>query len=1224
MVPARYVTLETMPLTPSGKVDRRTLPEPGSERRELGRPYAAPGTAAELLLAQQWQKILRVEPIGVDDSFFDLGGDSIRSIQVVAQAREGGFAFSLQDLLAHPSIRQLAKSGEWIEPDTPVDGLTRPFELVPEADLERLPEGLEDAYPLTALQTGMLFHSQLDPETAVYHDVVSHHLRVALDPAGVEKALSQTVARHPVLRTSFELAAYSLPLQLVHRQVEVPIELEDLSDLSREEQDRAVAAWMEAEKKRGFDWRTAPILRVQLHRRGPEEFQFSLGFHHAILDGWSLASLLTELFQLYLTLIGQGESEVSARPEVTFRDYVALERDALESEQQSAFWDDQLAGFSPSLLPRLPGGRTGAAGVGERPVEIPAETSHGLKELASATGVPLKSVLLAAHLAALGAIVGEDEVVSGLVVNGRPEGVGSERVLGLFLNSLPFRQRLKPAPWRSLVREVFETERRMTPWRRFPMAELQRRAGNVPLFETAFNYTHFHVLEGVAGVGGVEVVGSFAFERTNFTLLAGFSLSLATSEIELRLTWDRGTLSANQVAAIGAVYRWVLGAMAAELGGPAEIGGALTAAERHLLVHEWNDSGSDLGEDAGLAAAFERIASRWPDRVAIVAGELQVTFAELARRGERLARSLRRRGVGPESTVGLLAERSLDLVTAVLATVRAGGAFVPFDPAYPDERIRTMAEDAGVRLLISDDLLSARAPEGIPRLLIGEPPAGGPPAPPPAGDLPAESLAYIMYTSGSTGRPKGVAVPQRAVLRLVKGGGFAELGPEEVFLLLAPLSFDASTLELWAPLLNGARLVLAPPDRLSLAELGREIERRRVSTLWLTAGLFHQMVDSEPGALGSLRQLLAGGDVLSKRRCDRVGRELPELTLINGYGPTENTTFTCCHRMRGPQPPGGSVPIGTPIAETRVVIVDRWLRPAPVGTPGELLTGGLGLARGYHRRPALTAASFIPDPHSERPGRRLYRTGDRARWLPDGRLEFLGRLDAQVKVRGFRIEPGEIEAALEAAPGVSRAAVVAWEPGEAEERRLAAYLVPKDGTRLAIDEIRRSLAARLPEYMLPAVFVELPELPLTDHGKVDRRALPAPSTEREAAESPYVAPSSPAEELLLELLGAELRVERIGMADDFFLLGGHSLTATRLAARLSDVFRIELPLRALFESPTAAGMVGELARMVGGRDLLDEVAELYRSVHGLTEVEVRAMLAESPEGPVAGNDGGRA
>ncbi|HWN42454.1 MAG TPA: non-ribosomal peptide synthetase, partial [Thermoanaerobaculia bacterium] len=595
--------------------------------------------------------------------------------------------------------------------------------------------------------------------------------------------------------------------------------------------------------------------------------------------------------------------------------------------------------------------------------------------------------------------------------------------------------------------------------------------------------------------------------------------------------------------------------------------------------------------------------------VAVVCGGEDLTYAELERAAERIASRLFDLGVRPDDVVGLCAERSTGQIAALLGILKAGGAYLPLDPQLPGERLAGMLADAGARVLVVEEGLEDLLPAiGAARLPLRETLAAETVQERERPRVDPDNLAYVLFTSGSTGRPKGVAVTHRSVVRLVQETDYLHFGPEEVFLQFAPVSFDLSTLEIWGPLLNGGRLAIFPPGPPDLRQLGDVLERHGVTTLWLTAGLFHQMVESYLPLLRTVRQLAAGGDILSPPHVSRAFAGLPGTTLVNGYGPTEGTTFTCCHRIGVDSARGGSVPIGRPISNTRVYLLDAELCPVPVGVVGQLYAAGDGLARGYAGRPDLTAERFVPDPVSGEAGARLYATGDLARWLASGEIEFLGRADNQVKLRGFRIELGEIETALTAHPEVETAVVLAREdvPGD---RRLVAYVVPAPEQAPDVAELRGFLALRLPAYMVPTAFVLLPGLPLTANGKVDRRALPAPGLSQGAAEP--IPPRTPLEREVAKVWREVLGVERIGVDDNFWELGGHSLLATKVLSRLCDSLGLDMPLQSLFEAPTLAGF----AQSVGNHILASsgtepELGDLLDELEGLSEVELQALIEE--------------
>jgi amino acid adenylation domain-containing protein len=566
-----------------------------------------------------------------------------------------------------------------------------------------------------------------------------------------------------------------------------------------------------------------------------------------------------------------------------------------------------------------------------------------------------------------------------------------------------------------------------------------------------------------------------------------------------------------------------------------------------------------------------------PEAVAVVFEDRQLTYRELNERANQLAHHLQQLGVGPEALVGVYMERSLEMVVGLLGILKAGGAYLPLDLAYPRERVAFMLEDARAQVLLTQKTLMKELPDHTAKLLCLEESwknIARESTENPASSTTPDHLAYVMYTSGSTGMPKGVSVSHRGVVRLVKNTNYVHLGSEEVFLQFAPLAFDASTFEIWGPLLNGGRLVVFPPHLGSLEELGQVIQSHKVTTLWLTAALFHQMVDGYPEDLRHVRQLLAGGDVLLPQHVRRVLGESERTTLINGYGPTECTTFTTCYRMTGPGQVGASVSIGRPIANTTVYILDSHLHPVPIGVPGELHIGGDGLARGYLNRPELTAEKFIPNPFSHEAGSRLYKTGDLVRYLPDGNIEFLGRIDQQVKLRGFRIELGELETVLGQHPSVREVVVLAREdsPGD---KRLVAYLVIEQEPAPTSTELRGFLKEKLPDYMVPSAFVFLDAFPLTPNGKIDRKVLPKPEMGT-ASEKEHVAPRTDIESRIRAIWQEVLKQEQIGVHDNFFELGGHSLLAILIISQINKKFGVEMTPRALFEAQTVADLAEKL------------------------------------------------
>ncbi|MET0622884.1 MAG: amino acid adenylation domain-containing protein [Pyrinomonadaceae bacterium] len=1182
MIPALFVELPEMPLSPNGKVDRRRLPEPGPARPELAQAFVAPSTEGERALAEIWSQVLRLERVGVHDNFFALGGDSIRSIQVRSLARKRGLDFTLPQLFQSPTIHALASlaaSGDGQE--APARGV-RPFELISAADRELLPASVEDAYPLAMLQSGMLFHSEFNQGTAAYHNVTSYHLRAPFDLEKMQAAVGQVLARHPALRTSFDLFSYSQPLQLVHREVFAPVQVEDIRHLSEPEQKEVILRWKEAEKATPFDWSRPPLIRFRIHLRGEGTFQFSFSEHHAIVDGWSVATMLTELFSLYFSAVGlkAAPPPPPPPPSLAYRDFIALEQAALASEATEQFWLGKLKESSATTIPRWPARYREREQKGNRSmsVSVSPQTTQGLKRLAQATGAPLKSVLLAAHLRVLSMLSGQADVLTGLVANGRLEEEGGERVLGLFLNTLPFGLGLRGGSWEELVAAAFAAERELLPHRRYPMAQLQRRVRRSQLFDTSFDFTHFHVYQSLIEMK--EVLLEYdGYEETNFTLTTNFALSLETDQVWLSLYYLPRELAAEQVEAISGYYLNVLTEMAERPHGRYEHFSPLNEAEREELLLKWNDTARGDAHGRLIHEWVAAQAARQPDAVALVCPPQRLTYAELNRRANQLAHYLRGLGVGHESRVGVLLERSAEMVVSLLAVLKAGAAYVPLDPEYPRERLRYMIEDAGLSVLLTKGAAGGLADESGARVVdveqewerVGACEEGEPET-----VVSAESLAYLIYTSGSTGRPKGVQVSHGALINFLysmqREPGFEA---DDSLMAVTSLSFDIAGLELYLPLLAGGSVVLVGRQTVTDAvALIQALEEHRVTVMQATPTTWRMLVEAgwagDPGL-----KILCGGEALSLDLAEELLTR--GASVWNMYGPTETTIWSTVHRLEKHE---GGVAIGRPIDNTQVFIVDERMNPLPAGAPGELLIGGDGLARGYRNRPDITAEKFIPNPFGGAGGARLYRTGDLARFHPDGRIECLGRLDNQVKVHGYRIELGEIETVLMRHERVREAVVVARADERAglaqdELKRLVAYVIPDEQTPPDTSELHLYLKERLPDYMLPTAFVSLDAWPLTPNGKVDRKALPAPEQSRPALAAPPVAPRNALEESLAGLWSQVLGVAEVGVFDNFFELGGDSILSLQITARARQQ-GLQLRPAQIFAHPNIAALASAI------------------------------------------------
>jgi amino acid adenylation domain-containing protein len=1049
MVPALWVTLPSLPLSPSGKVDRKALPAPGAPGGGSERAYAAPVGPEEEALAEIWAGVLGVERVGREDNFFSLGGDSMLSIKVLSQARERGLSLSLQQLFLHQNIRALSEAirgGGAAEPEAPAPRVG-PFELISAEDRAKLPEDAEDAYPLAKMQAGMLFHSELHAESSIYHNTNSMHLKAPFNREVMELALRRLAARHPLLRTSFDMSGFSEPLQIVHREVTIPLEVEDLRHLTHPEQEEALERWFESEKHRLFEWKRAPLLRFSVHMRGEDRFQFSWSEHHAIVDGWSVASMTTELTVDYATLVREGpDAPPPAAPVSLYRDFVALEQRVLASEAARRYWLDmlrdgaliELAAGRPSAPPRIV----------NHDIPVAPDLSERIKEVARLLEVPIKSLLLSIHLRVLNLITGMPDLITGIVANGRLEEPDGDRVFGLFLNTLPLRFRFTGGTWGDLARRTFEIETEMIPFRHYPLAEIQRLSGGRNLFDVAFTFMHFHVMQGVSEAGSeFQGLGSKANIPTNFPLSTYFLQDPMSAAVGLFLDYDAALFDAAEITRIGNYYHRALTALAENPRGRYEDVCLLSDDERHQVLRGWNRPEAVLPEGL-LHEAFEAWAERTPGAAAVTFEGETLTYAQLNERANRLAWHLQRLGVTPESRVGVCLERSLDLVVSLYAVLKAGGAYVPLDPTYPADRLAFMLEDARVPVLLSDRAAAAglpALPASSARLVLldehREAWAGESAANPPRLASP-DGLAYVIYTSGSTGRPKGAMNTHRAVVNRLEWMQDAYgLGADDCVMQKTPFSFDVSVWEFFWPLRTGARLAVARPEmHKDPAYLVDQIASEGVTTLHFVPPMLRAFLQ-EPGVerCVSLRRVICSGEALPADLVRLFFDRLPGAGLHNLYGPTEaaiDVTAWACE----PDAREATVPIGKPIDNLRIYLLDPALNPTPAGVPGELHIGGVGLARGYHARPDLTAERFVPDPWSAEPGARLYKTGDLARHRPDGAIDFLGRIDHQVKLRGFRIELGEIEAVLREHPAVLDSAVQLRED-EPGDPRIVAYVV---------------------------------------------------------------------------------------------------------------------------------------------------------------------------------------
>ncbi|AZQ32223.1 non-ribosomal peptide synthetase [Streptomyces cyaneochromogenes] len=1036
--------------------------------------------------------------------------------------------------------------------------------------------GLQDILPLAPLQEGMLFHSAYDetgPDVYLVQDAID--LEGPLDTDALQAACRTLLRRHDNLRAAFRFQGVQRPVQLIPHEVSLPWEELDLTGLAEAERVAAADRALEEDRLRRFDLGKPPLMRFTLMRLGEGRHRFVLTTHHILLDGWSWPLMVRELLALYATR-GDDSSLPSVPP---FRDYLRWLA-SQDKEAALAAWRESLAGLDGPTLVAPRAGRPRRVPV-RLHTELDQETYDRLAALTRERALTLNSLVQGAWAVVLGGLTGRDDVVFGATVSGRPPEIpGVETMVGLFINTLPVRVRLNPGePLLDTVARVQDEQTRLQPHQQVSLAEVGRLAGAGELFDTTMVFENYPLDVGAegagpAGFGGLKVTGSRNRDAAHYPLAL-----VAVGRGGLRFRLDHQPDVIPEADARGLLDRLVrlLRSVAADPSRPTGRLELLSDAERDAVL--------DLGKGADVPVpamsvpeAFRAQAARTPQAVAVQYGTATLDYAALDARSDALARRLTALGVGAETPVALLMDRSAAVVVSVLAVLKAGGAYVPLRHRDPAERLRTLTQLAGVSLALTDRAHMGLAEElGLTGVTVDADDPFDEPGPRPDLPIPADRVAYVIHTSGSTGTPKGVAATHRHILELAHDRAFAG-GAHTRVLVHSPHAFDASTYEMWVPLLNGGTAVIAPPGDLDPELLGKTLAEHAVTGLFLTTGLFQLVADEAPEHFAGLSELWTGGEAVPAESMRRVMRACPDTTVTDVYGPTETTTFAMRHVLPSGEPVPDSVPIGTALDNTRLVVLDPGLRPVPRGTDGELYIAGAGLARGYWGRPGITAERFVADPYGP-PGARMYRTGDLVRWNAQGVVEYVGRADEQVKIRGFRIELGEIEAVLGRHPDVAHAVVTVHEPRPAD-KRLVAHLVPEHGSTPSPAELRAHVAAVLPDYMVPTAFVTLDALPLTGNGKVDRKALPAPDTEEATATATTAvrrAPRTPQEEILAGLFAELLGIPSVGIDDDFFDLGGHSLLATRLAGRIRSVLGAELAVRQLFETPTVAG----LARVLG-------------------------------------------
>ena len=1040
-------------------------------------------------------------------------------------------------------------------------------------------ENIQDIYPLSPMQQGMLFHSLYAPESEVYTEQLSCTLTGRLDIDAFKKAWQAVVDRHDMFRTAFVWEDLDEPLQVVNKNAEVPFEIIDWTDKSADEVEKEYPLFRKAERQRGLDLHEAPVMRIVLIRVSDSSYRLIWNHHHLLLDGWGLPIVLKEVISFYLAFInGQQLRLPPVRP---YRDYIAWLQ-AQDMDKAREFWSHRLAGIeAPTPIPvKYPTEKT-EAGYDKRRIVFSEEHSDLLQNFSKTNQITLNTLLQAGWALLLHRYSQEDDVVFGSTVSGRPpELPGIEQIMGLFINTLPVRVSIDPnqkvSDWiKKLQLEQAETRQ----FEYTPLVDIRKWSdvpNSLPLFESIIVFENYPAGEQLAQQENeLELSDIHSFERTNFPLTV---VGAPSKRFTVEIAFETNLFSADAVEQMLRHLRNIITSMADNPQSTLGRISMLDEDEYNQVIHNWNKSVLPLPQPDTLHNMFSRQAAETPQAVAIRHKEETVTYQQADRYTNQLARLLQSRGVQRGTVVAISLQRSVRIPLSVFGVFKAGAAYMPIDPDYPEERIEFMLKDSAVSVLITESALSERFKDKVDTIIeldtihaelsaLDDTPVKD--------KTEAEDLAYLIYTSGSTGKPKAVLLHHYgAVLFFTRFTKDIGLQPGRTMPQIASFSFDISTTEIVGTLVSGATLLMLDKNTLLAPDqLAESFQKYNVTTTLIPPSLLTLLPEDK---LSGLHTVMSGGDVCPP---SLARRWMKRCRFMNGYGPTETTIGVLWNIITEEGLQGlDTVPLGYSPDGVRTYVLDKYLNPVPVGVPGELHIGGPNLAWGYLNRPEITAEQFIPDPFSGREGARLYKTGDLVRWLPDGRIDFIGRVDFQVKVRGFRIELGEIEARLNEIDGIAESIVIVREdtPGD---KRLAAYIRPKDGQSLDAQEVRDYLKQKLTEYMVPTAIIVLDKFPLTPNGKINRKALPAPEQADIAGDLSYTPPRTPEEELIASIWADVLGLEKVGVTNSFFDLGGHSLLATQVISRLRDAFDVDLELRHLFEKPTVEQVAIEIDRI---------------------------------------------
>ncbi|MHA4812444.1 amino acid adenylation domain-containing protein, partial [Flavitalea flava] len=1213
MVPSLLIELERMPLTPNGKTDKMALPDPGMD--ELA--FVAPRTEIEKKIAEIWQELLEVERVGLQDNFFELGGDSIRIINVVSRLRKAFYnEINIADVYESSDLEQLAALISNKQPvirtfaaKTP-DNINEEIIALKNSIIPVLPrqEEIEDVYPMSDIQSGMVYTSLLEPSLAIYHDQMIFTLSKNLEAALFERALVFLVEKHGILRTAFNMEAHSDGIQIVYKSVPVKVEYFDLSDASQGEASEFIQGYIRKERAIPFAVNTAPLWRAALFGLSDQKI-FLFQFHHAILDGWSVASLHTELNNLYLSLVGKPWQK-SLRPlSCSYRDFILEGIAEKRKEENEIFWKAEMSGYQRlELFTQEPGYHRLAKKYSEKYLRTLTLRTKG-------DNISLKGLFLGAYLYTISMLTYDGEVTLGLVSNNRPIIEDGDKLLGCFLNTIPFRFEVNQEEftWRTYFEAI---EAKLSELKKrdrttlFQIAKItgERTVNGNPFFDTLFNFINFHVynsLESSLSVSDLlkashDSALNEGYASTNTYL--DCTVNVTGNQLQVNFSSRKKLLSGLSLEVLQGYFDAVMDNYLEHYEERMGRHSVLSFGERRKIIDVYNDTRADYPIDKTLVELFGEQVERRPDAIAVVFEKEWLTYRNLDERSNQLACYLRKKGIREGMLVALCLERSLEMIIGIWGILKAGGAYVPIDPTFPAGRIGYLLEDTGIGIVLASGACRSCLPADYKGLIIGLDTEWEEITKEPTTRVAVFSephhIVYVIYTSGSTGRPKGVMIEHRGLVnRLCWAQQYYGLTEQDAVLQKTTYCFDVSVWELLWPLLTGAKLIFAHSEgHKDVDYLKWIIDSQKITVIHFVPSMLEIFLSEvHPGDCTTLKKILCSGEALKKSHVRLCEYRLPHAELHNLYGPTEASIDVTYWNTSDRTLEDNLVPIGKPIGNIRLFISNKYRGLSPIGVPGELWISGIGVARGYLNRPELTRERFPPDPFGMDPEKApddmdagMYRTGDLCRWLPDGNIEYLGRIDEQVKIRGFRIEPGEVERVLDECGLVKQCAVVFRKDAHGEAG-LVGYVVPWNGMEpedisSCQGEILTFLKNHLPEYMIPSWLIILGQMPLTPNGKVDRKALSGMDLPGLGSKK-YAAPETELEKQLVKIWQKVLSCEPIGIYDNFFELGGHSLTATRMVSAIRGEMELDLKIKDLFIYSTISRLASYLQGLSGGLNI---------------------------------------